>query len=190
MVKRGRMNPIFYVNNVAGLQAFHQNLKLRSCPWCFQVGYLIFNGAMYGFGWRRADERQVRGQRVFCSNRWLRRGCGRTFSVLFSFLLRGRMIPAILVDAFISRVLEGATRRSAWLSLRHSFSLESGYRLWNQWLDGQVHVRSWLCRKGSPPEAGSDGPSQTWAHLKQVFSDQACPITAFQDHFQQPFFPI
>ena len=99
------------------------------------------------------------------------------------------MIPATLVVAFISKVLEGATRRSAWLSLTNGFSLESGYRLWADWRSAQSHVRSWLARMGSPPEHGSDGPSQTWAHLKQVCGDQSCPIAAFQEQFQQPFFP-
>lgn len=95
----------------------------------------------------------------------------------------------MLVGAFISKVLEGATRRSAWLSLAHSFSLESGYRLWGEWLAAQSHVRSWLARMGSPPEQGFDGPSQTWAHLKQVFGSPSCLIAAFQEQFQQPFFP-
>ena len=190
VAKTGRMNPCtVYVSDVCDLNAFHQTLKLRACPWCFQISYLIFNGGLIGYDWRGGSKRQVRGKRVFCSNRWSRRGCGRSFPVLFSFLLKGRMIPAMLVVAFVSKVLEGATRRSAWLSLAHGFSLESGYRLWADWLDAQSHVRSWLARMGSPPEVGSDGPSQTWAHLRQVFGNQSCPISAFQEQFQQPFFP-
>ncbi len=184
------MNPsTVYVRDSSDLNAFHQTLKRKACPSCFQTGFLIFNGGLFGYDWRCKSSRQLRGKRVFCSDRWRRRGCGGSFRVLFSCLLAGRIIPAVLVVAFISKVLEGMTRRSAWLSLSHGFSLESGYRLWGDWLAAQSHVRSWLARMGSPPERGFDGSSQTWAHLKQVFLNRSCPIAAFQEHFQQPFFP-
>ncbi len=171
------------------MAGFRQGLKGRACPWCYQIGFLILNGVLTGYGGSGPSDRQVRGQRIFCSNRWRKRGCGRTFSVLLSFLLKRCLIPSGLVAEFIARVLTGATRSCAWQSLAHCFSLESGYRVWRRWLRAQSHLRSWLCQKGPPPDNGDGAPTQTWAHLHVIFMDEPCPVSAFQAHFQQPFFP-
>jgi hypothetical protein len=178
-----------YVRDTAALQTFHRNLKLRACPHCRQTGFLIFHGALIGYG-LSAHAREFRGQRIFCSNRFRKAGCGRTFSVLFSLLLKARMIPARLVVGFISRVLAGAGRKVAWHSMPHSFSLESGYRLWRDWVAGQTHLRGWLCRKiPAPPRPMAGDPlAETWRHLQRAFAGRPCPVAAFQEHFQQPFF--
>ena len=179
-----------YLHDAAALEAFHQNLKLRACPACAQTGFLNFHGALVGYG-GQGSERRKRGHRVYCSNRHHKRGCGKTFSVLFSLLLKARNIPAALVASFLATVLAGASRQAAWLSLRHGFSLESGYRLWRDWVSGQGYLRSWLCRKIPPPspERIGNGLAQTWDHLCHAFAGQPCPVGAFQEHFQQPFFP-
>ena len=192
MARTGRMSSssTVYLNGAAALEAFHHNLKLRACPRCGQTGHLIFHGALVGYGCQ-GSERQKRGQRVFCSNRHRKRGCGKTFAVLFSLLLKARIIPAALVATFLATVLAGACRHAAWLSLCHGFSLESGYRLWRDWVSGQAYLRTWLCRKIPPPrpERIGDGLTQTWEHLRHAFAGRPCPVTAFQEHFQQPFFP-
>ena len=179
-----------YLNGPTALEAFHHNLKLRACPACAETGHLIFHGALAGYG-GQGSERQKRGHRVFCSNRHRKRGCGKTFSVLFSLLLKARIIPAKLVSSFLSTVLAGACRHAAWLSVTHGFSLESGYRIWRDWALGQAYLRTWLCRKSPPPrpECIGDGLTQTWAHLCDAFAGRPCPVAAFQEHFQQPFFP-
>lgn len=179
-----------YLDGPAALEVFHQNLKLRACPSCAQTGFLNFHGALMGYGCQ-GSERQKRGYRVFCSNRFRKRGCGRTFSVLFSLLLKARMIPAALVASFLSMVLAGACRHAAWLSLRHGFSLESGYRIWREWVSNQAYLRTWLCHKIPPlrPDCVGDGLSQTWDHLRRAFAGRPCPVAAFQENFQQPFFP-
>jgi hypothetical protein len=177
-----------YLHDAAALEAFHHDLKLRACPSCAQTGFLNFHGPLVGYGGSGSD-RQQRGQRVFCSNRFRQRGCGRTFSALFSLLLKARIIPAALVTTFIATVLSGTCRHAAWLSLVHGFSLESGYRIWREWMAGQAYLRTWLCRKIPPPEQARDGQAQTWAHLLSAFAGRPCPVAAFQDHFQQPFFP-
>jgi hypothetical protein len=179
-----------FLNDAEALEVFHQNLKLRACPACAQTGLLIFHGALLGYG-AQGSERQKRGHRVFCSNRFRKRGCGKTFSVLFSLLLKARIIPAKLVASYLSTVLAGACRHAAWLSLRHGFSLESGYRLWRDWVASQAYLRTWLCRKIPPPHPKrlGDGLTQTWEHLRTAFAGRPCPVAAFQEHFQQPFFP-
>ena len=179
-----------YVNDAAALEAFQRNLKLRACPACAQTGFLNSHGPWFGYGGHRS-ERHKRGHRVFCSNRFRKRGCGKTFSVLFSLLLKGRIIPAALVTAFLAPVLAGACRHAAWLSVAHGFSLESGYRLWRDWVLGQAYLRTWLCRKSPPPrpERLGDGLIQTWDHLRSAFAGRPCPVAAFQEYFQQPFFP-
>ncbi|MCK5543067.1 MAG: hypothetical protein KAI40_10275, partial [Desulfobacterales bacterium] len=57
------------------------NLKIYACPHCNCCGCLILHGFLYGY-----DDTDFvrRGHRIFCSNRNLRSGCGRTFPMLKS----------------------------------------------------------------------------------------------------------
>jgi hypothetical protein len=48
-------------------------------------------------------------------------------------------------------------------------------------------VRTLLCRQEKPPASSQSDPLlQTAEHLQSVFAKSLCPITAFQQLFQQP----
>ena len=192
MATRGFMSlsTTVYVADSASLDSYRSGLKLRCCPHCHQTGFLIGHGFLSGYR-PTGHEEQKRGGRVFCSNRFRKRGCGQTFSVLFSFLLKRMMISAALLGAFIAKVLAGSTRKAAKESLRDSFSMTSAYRLWNRWQSLQPHLRHCLCQKVSPP---SVAPSTTvleesWLHLFAAFPQSPSGIAAFQEYFQKSFFP-
>jgi hypothetical protein len=88
--------------------------KLAQCPHCRQTGALIGHGLLRGYA-ERSSERVVRGRRIFCSNRGLRPGCGRTFSVLLTMVLSGFLVRTLTLFCFVTAVLGGLTRRAAWL---------------------------------------------------------------------------
>jgi len=130
----------------------------------------------------------VRGQRVFCSNRGRRGGCGRTFSLLLAEVLPRHTLTAPLVWQWLIKVLAGLSLKAAAEALRLPFALETVYRLWRRLL-GHLHtLRSRLCREQKPLASPPADPLlQTVQHLQAVFAQSACPPAAFQRHFQRPF---
>jgi hypothetical protein len=130
----------------------------------------------------------VRGQRVFCSNRGRRGGCGRTFSFFLAEVLPRHTFTATLLWQWLLQWLATASLKAAVEKLRLPFALETVYRLRRRLRQRLDKVRTRLCREQSPPAGAPPDPlRQTVEHLRAVFPDSACPPVNFQLHFQQPF---
>jgi len=136
----------------------------------------------------RASGQSFRGQRVFCSNRGRRGGCGRTFSLVLADVLPRHTLTASLVWRWLVEVLAGLSLKAAAEKLRLPFALETVYRLrrgLRRKLDG---LRTRLAgRCGPPTVAHADPLCQTLTHLQMVFPRSQCPPAEFQLHFQSPF---
>ncbi len=176
-----------YISSAADLEPWRSRLKLDPCPHCGAIGFLICHGYLRGYG-ETNDCDTIRGRRFFCSNRDRRKGCGKTFSLLFAHLLRGFSVSATTLWGFIKGVAKGLSRKAAWEGLRGGFSLETAYRLWRRTRHSQIPIRMRLSREKPPPATDSSEPLfEVIAHLETVFPTASCPITAFQEHFQRGF---
>jgi hypothetical protein len=69
----------------------------------------------------------ARGQRVFCSDRGQRGGCGKTFPLFFAGTLPRHTFTATLLWALLVKLLGGTTIKAATETLRLPFSLEAIY---------------------------------------------------------------
>ena len=173
-----------YCSNESELLQYQRELKFVSCPHCGQVGFLICHGFLCGYA-ETGQEIAVRGRRIFCSNRYRRRGCGRTFSVLLADVLRGFVVRAGTLWRFVLGVIGGLSRKASWERVQTDFSLESGYRLWRRIQGAQSRIRELLCRERPPPQSFSDEPLfQLVTHLQCVFASDQCPFAGFQTRFQ------
>ncbi len=174
-----------YVSTEGDLIQCPISVKSLQCPHCGALGFVICHGYLLGYS-DVGDDFVVRGRRFYCSNRFLKDGCGRTFSVYLSDVLSGFVVRASTFWAFVSAVLiEGFSRKAAWERAAPGFSIQSGYRLWKRFLDCQVKIRSLLLRERPPPNCSSDDPLvQLIAHLRSVFPDWDCCLSGFQNHFQ------
>ena len=129
----------------------------------------------------------MRGQRVFCSNRGSRGGCGRTFSFFLAEILPRHTFTASWLWQWLIQWLAGTSLKAAVEKLRLPFALESVYRLRRKLRQQLDRVRSLLCREQKPPHsAQSDPVLQTAEHLRAVFARSDCPTATFQLHFQRP----
>jgi hypothetical protein len=129
-----------------------------------------------------------RGQRVFCSNRGQRGGCGRTFLLCLAAVLPRYTLTASLVWQWLVKVLAGLSLKAAAEKLRLPFALETLYRLRRKLRQRQDHLRIRLCRQQKPPASSHTDPLlQTVEHLREVFPRSECPPVDFQLHFQHPF---
>lgn len=130
----------------------------------------------------------LRGQRVFCSNRGTRGGCGRTFSLLLADVLPRHTFTASRVWSWLVELLAGLSAKAAAEKLRLPFALESVYclgRKLRRRLDG---LRSRLSREQPPPASDQVDPLlHTVEHLRSVFAGEVCPPATFQLRFQHPF---
>jgi len=134
------------------------------------------------------DGQACRGQRVFCSNRGQRGGCGRTFAFFLADVLPRHTLRASLVWRWLVKLLAGLSLKAAVEQLRLPFALETGYRLRRELQCRLDSLRTRLCREQMPAvSAHADPLLQTVEHLQTVFPGSPCPPTDFQLHFQQPF---
>ena len=135
-----------------------------------------------------ADGQTCRGQRVFCSNRGQREGCGRTFAFFRADVLPRHTLTASRVWPWLVKLLAGLSVKAATETLRLPFALETLYRLRRRLGHGLDALRTRLGREQMPPaSAHADPLLQTVEHLQLVFPAGACPPADYQLQFQRPF---
>lgn len=163
------------------------SLKQQRCPHCGCVETLNRHSKLHGNDPTSVDARVVRGQRVFCSNRGQRGGCGRTFSFFLADVLPRYTVTASLLWQWLIQWLASASLKAAVETLRVPFALETLYRLQRTLRRQLDRVRTLLCQQQDPPRSAQSDPlMQTTEHLQAVFPQSACPASAFQLHFQCP----
>ena len=135
-----------------------------------------------------ANGRLTRGQRVFCSPRGRRGGCGRTFSIFLADVLPGHTVSATFLWQLLRQLLAGSSVKAAAQSLPLPFGLETVYHLLARLRRCLDAVRCRLSREQKVPDSlQSDPLLQTIEHLQLVFAGQPCPVARFQSFFQHPF---
>lgn len=160
-------------------------LKSVLCPHCKQCGWLIGNGKLKGNAISKAG-RIVRGQRLLCSNRHARGGCGRSCCFYFSKMLPGFTVSTAYLLGFLKSVLLQRSVHGGWLATVRRFSPSSAYRWWHRFEQAQTTLRQRLCRKCKPPGCQDPRPIfQLIQHLHAAFSEQS--IEAYQLFFQYRF---
>ena len=171
------------------LNFFLAQLKLILCPHCRKSGFLIRHNFLKGFSEHDCNSTIVRGQRIFCSNRNNRLGCGQTFCIVAAWVLPRFMISANSLWRFFEQVKTKAHLAGAFRRVKFPLVLSSAYRLFKKFGLGQAHIRTHLNTKKPPPAMQCSSPAiQTILHLKHVFNQTDCPISEFQYQFQTSFF--
>jgi hypothetical protein len=130
----------------------------------------------------------LRGQRVFCSDRGQRGGCGRTFSIWSAEILPRHTFTAPSLWQLLSRLVGGSSIKGAFEALPSlPFALETCYHVLERLRQRLSVVRCLLCREQkSPSSAQTDPLLQTVEHLRRVFPKSPCPLVDFQLQFQRP----
>jgi hypothetical protein len=176
------------VTNATAFDEYWPTLKQVACPRCQNTGFLNRHGFLRGYG-NHDSQKQVRGWRLFCSNRHRRQGCGLTHSVLLSGLIYRHSIESIFMNSFFSSVTDGSSRSQAWMKTVPRFCVENAYRLWQKLETVHLAIRSRLTALQPPPSVAlADPRSQTWAHLQAFFGQEVDGISAYQHTFQCGFF--
>ena len=170
-------------------EKIHQALKLTICPHCRQTGMLIMNGIIYGYPDNSGLRNQVRGHRIYCSNRNNRTGCGRSVGVLCSEFIHGFSLTAMMVWQFLKHRAAGSSKISAFRALGTCKEASTAYRLYGCLHRNLSRIRTTLMRhfSGKAPPRGFDPVCHTFHHLQACFPDSICPVSSFQHTFQVSF---
>ena len=168
------------------LDDLYTKLKITPCPHCKRVGTLIKHGFLRGYDSDHLNCKTVRAARVFCSNRNLATGCGRTFSVWMADKVKHCFLSADRLWQFLSNAVSSRNKLDAFRKLDCGLSLSSTYHIWKRFLNVQSTIRTALARLCEPPQIESDCPAQlTLAHLQNAFkSHPLSPIAAFNATLQ------
>ena len=184
----GLMNSFLlrFFADVQALKLWLLSLKHCRCPFCHCAHSLNRHSILYGNNPNcNNDNKHVRGQRVFCSNRGQRGGCGRTFSVFLADVFPRFCVRASLLWRLLGLLLAGQTVFGATPMLRPSFSQSTFYRLVHLLRQRLDILRPLLCRIClAPASSRSDPLLQTVEHFKAAFPKSGSPLDSFQAHFQ------
>jgi hypothetical protein len=164
--------------------AIAERLKQTSCPHCKTVGTLIRHGVLTGFDDADPPRRAIRARRIFCSNRFRRRGCGRTFSVYLADKIRRLSLTTRTLWAFLRHTVAG-TLASAIRATHYRRCDRTLQRIWRRFDRGQSAIRTALLTRGPPPEVPAEpvhrpAAAHVLAHLRATFPSDDCPVAAFQ----------
>ena len=154
-----------------------QILLWQPCPHCRRSGTLKSHGFLRGSG------NTLRGIRLYCSNRYSNRGCGRTFPVHFE----GRIPHASLDLRQAAKIIGDSFRPDRCIRgiAADTCSMSTAYRWIKRFKLSQSLIRSRL-HLITGPDKWTTGActSKTWQHLQKAFQGASCVLTAFQSAFQ------
>ena len=180
----------WFYRSAAEWNAVAERLKQLACPHCKVVGTLIRHGFLYGFDDSSPRRKTLRARRIFCSNRNVRRGCGRTFSVWLADKIRRLSLTTRCLWRFLQRAVAAGVAAAIRAADCH-LSDRTLQRVWKRFDHGQSKIRTALSARCRPPQLPAALPprpaAQVLAHLHAAFPDADCPIATFQ-HTLRTFF--
>lgn len=173
----------FYSSEEGFQTETHIFLKLFLCPHCNKIGYLILHGFL-----RNSRTLAIRGHRIFCSNRSLKKGCGKTYSCLKADTLMHRTITAEDFWTFLLLFSFNNNKIKSMGDTNFTCRESTVYNLFRVFTHNQSHIRTHFHKALKPPDITDTNPViQTINHLKLFSSEKLSPISFFQYHFQEHF---
>jgi len=160
------------------------------CRWCLRAGNMRLHGYLRGYVLGGDSSKlEIRGRRVFCSDRRGAEGCGRTISILRSDLIARRFVTAGVLWLLLAICATSQAFAPAWAEVSGGLSRSTGYRLRCEIRRAQTHIRAALLSSALPPECDAPEPlAQLVAHLAAAAPPKECPVAAFQLRFQRSIF--
>jgi len=181
------MKKIRFVRDEEELEQVLENLKQERCAHCRRTGTLNRHDHLQSNDLDAADKQMVRGQRVWCSNRGRRGGCGRTMLIVFARFLPRHSTNATMLGQLLKSLCAGGSIKSAWEQCGLPVDLQSVYHLLQRFREQLAGVRGALLSRCAPPDSAQTDPLRSTAeHLRCAFPAAPCAVAAFQYAFQTP----
>lgn len=170
------MHPKRYLKNKEEFVQYKDQLKSKKCFKCSHSGYLVLYGAY-----------KDKGHRCYCSNRYSKKGCGKTFVVYYQEAIENHIIKPSELWNILKKLLLNHTLTAAIKPIKYYTR-----RAINHWLNKLKHcqstIRSNLIKISPPPSINTLNPlHQTIKHLELCFGKESA-IMEYQLYFQRSIF--
>ena len=169
-----------YYKDETDFSKIQKNLYRYQCPHCLHFGYLILHGYLTGYIDSALVNKQRTGHRVFCSNRYRKRGCGRTICVTPATHMHGSSYSTNLIWMFLCLIHKGFNISQSHRRLNACCTISWAFNILRRIKQNLPRIRSGLLYYRGPPN--HDGDSEiihTIAHLIHCFPNASNPVTAF-----------
>ena len=143
-----------FYRNAEEWMAIAERLKQTPCPHCKGVGALVLHGFLRGYDESSPRQKTVRARRIFCSNRYARSGCGRTFSVWLADKIRRLSLTADALWQFLQLAVATSI-----LAACRDIDYRLSDRTWQRFHRKQSTIRTALCGRRPPPESPPRSPA-------------------------------
>jgi len=135
-----------FFKNIASIDSFTRALGYHrddlECEHCLKNGQLVSHGFIYKQ--RSAQVREPVGKRLFCSNRYGRTGCGRTFQLYIASEFPSLHYGAAVLLVFISALLAHLTVNEAYRKATGQFDARNAWRWLNKFMRRLGEYRTFL----------------------------------------------
>ena len=185
----------FFIN-YSSLNSFSLSLNFHraklECQHCHQNEFFVSHGIVYKQ--RSIDYSEKVGKRLFCSNRYGRSGCGRTFQLYVSGELPYFRYGAAVLFVFITQIIASTSIESSYKQATNQPQLRN-IRNASRWVNRLMarlgDYRSFLNRPidySAPKLHRMTRLSELLETLSQLsLSSKLCPCLFFQFTRQNPF---
>jgi hypothetical protein len=167
---------------------YHQNDV--ECSHCLKSDQFVSHGIIYKQHSISYSEKV--GKRIFCSNRYGRNGCGKTFQLYIASKIPHLRYGAAELFVFIASLLANLTITESYQKATEQFETRNAWRWINRLMFTLTDYRSYLKVRGNPPWAPLGACSHRLRHLLPTLSRLAkmagCPCQSYQQQRQRPFF--
>jgi hypothetical protein len=167
---------------------FHQDQL--ECQFCLKPDQFVSHGIVYKQ--HSIDIKEAVGKRLFCSNRYARSGCGRTFQLYVASFIPSLHYGAAHLMAFISGLFSGFSVEQAYSSATQSADTRNSW-CWLKRLRLKLsEFRRFLSLKNTLPSQRFSSRSHSLQlllpSLSDLFShDPDCACMHYQQQHQSAF---
>lgn len=123
-----------FYDNYDSINQFTHHLKYHQnqleCTHCLKHDQFVSHGIIYKQ--RSIDVKEKVGKRIFCSNRYGRTGCGRTFQLYLAMVIPRFRYGAAQLFIFISSLLAGMMLTDAYCKATAQTDSRNGWRWLNR----------------------------------------------------------
>lgn len=125
---------------------FVSQIKMKNCcPHCSESHFLISHGFVYKK--TITTLKKIIGKRIFCSNRFNKKGCGRTFQIYLSLYIPRLHYSADELNLFTKSLISGDSISLSYTNATGALEYRNSYRWLKKLYDHTDRYRNFITKK-------------------------------------------
>lgn len=145
------------------------------------------NLILHGYSYKTQNIYKIKtGRRFFCSNRWNKKGCGRTVQKYIKKFIPFHLYSTLQIFTFIINIIHGCSVKKSYTKATDSINHRNGYRWLKKLKDKSYEVRAYVNLKTSCFYENLDLESKKWIlifsplHNMMSYINSSNPLADYQ----------